>query len=244
MRVAPSPQPVVNRSSDTLPMTREALQIEQVKTKTQDRLNNLSQSLKNDAWGGPPSMFQNMSDKIVNDGAREIQQIRNGGGATLENLKPTRSMIPPMPTETLQVEQVKTKTQDRLKDFGESLRNTTWGGPASMIQNIEDKIINDGALEIQQLRDGGQSFESLPELPQDLSLPEATLPMTREDLQVEQVKTKTQDRLKDFGESLRNNAWGGPVSMIQNIEDKIINDGTREIQQLRNGGPSGLTGQF
>ncbi|SEU13812.1 hypothetical protein [Stigmatella erecta] len=199
MRIAPSPQPVVTRPSDTLstpsaagstatlPMTREALQVEQVKTKTQDRLNHLSNSLKNDAWGGPPSMFQNMSDKIVNDGAREIQQIRNGGAAlhpALERLELTRSPNSP------------------------------------------------------------QSFERLPEFPQDLALPEATLPMTREALQVEQVKTKTQDRLNHLSESLKNDAWGGPPSMFQNMSDKIVNDGAREIQQIRSGGTSDLSGQF
>jgi hypothetical protein len=138
MRVAPSPQP------STLPMTKQDLQIEQVKTKTQDRLDNLSHSLKNDAWGGPPSMFKNMSDKIVNDGAREIRQIRSGGANLL-----------PMTRQDLQLEQVKTKTQDRLNNFGDTLRNSAWGGPVSMVQNIEDKIINDGALEMQQIRNGG-----------------------------------------------------------------------------------------
>lgn len=219
MRVAPSPQPVVNRPSDTLPLTRETLQIEQVKTKTQDRLNNLSQSLKNDAWGGPPSMFQNMSDKIVNEGAREIQQIRNGS-ALFENLKPTRSMIPQMPMETLQSEQIKTKTQDRLKEFGETLKNSTWGGPVSMIQNIEDKIINDGALELQQLRHGDPSFETIQNLPPDLALPETSLPMTRETLQIQHLKTTAHDRLTDLGDSLLN---------------------TADLQQFRNGS---LSDQF
>jgi hypothetical protein len=218
MRVAPSPQP------STLPLTKQDLQIEQVKTKTQDRLNNLSHSLKNDAWGGPQSMFQNMTDKIVNDGAREIQQIRTGG-----------ANLTPMTKQDLQIEQVQTKTQDRLKNFGESLKNDAWGGPVSMIQNIEDKIINDGALEIQQIRDGGQSLNRLQNLPPDLALPDTTFPMTKLDLQIDQVQTKTQDRLNNFGDTLRNSAWGGPVSMVQNIEDKIINDGALEVQQLRNG---------